>query len=63
LSLFGYYSPSDEDAYLKPKAHYKINDNWAAEAGGNIFLGDDDHTFFGQFEKDTNAYFSLRYSF
>lgn len=63
LSLFGYYSPSDEDAYLKPKVHYKVTDNWAAEAGGNIFLGEDDHTFFGQFEKNTNAYFSLRYSF
>jgi len=63
LSLFTYYSPSDKDAYLRPKAHYKVTDNWAAEIGGNIFLGEDDHTFFGQFERSSNVYIGTRYSF
>ncbi len=63
LSFFAYYSPSDEDAYLRPKVQYKITDRWSAEAGGNIFLGADDHTFFGQFERNTNIYAGLRVSF
>lgn len=63
LSLFAYYSPSDEDCYLRPNIHYKINDQWAVEGGGNIFAGADDHTFFGQFEDNTNLYAGLRWSF
>ncbi len=63
LSLFGYFSPSDEDVYIRPKVHYKISDNLAAEAGGNIFWGTEDHTFFGQFEDNTNLYAGVRWSF
>lgn len=63
LSLFAYYSPSDHDSYLRPKAHYKISDHWAVEAGGNIFIGKDDQTFFGQFEDNTNIYSSVRWSY
>lgn len=62
LSFFTYYSPSDADGYVRPKISYKINDEWIAEAGGNIFFGSDDHTFFGQFKKNTNAYAALRFS-
>ncbi|NOZ24321.1 MAG: hypothetical protein GXP25_24860, partial [Planctomycetes bacterium] len=62
LSFFAYYSPSDSDAYLRPSVSYKINDNWTAEMGGNVFLGLNRHTFFGQFENDTNAYVALRWS-
>ncbi len=63
LSLFTFYSPSDQDAYLRPKAHYKIGDAWSAEFGGNVFVGKDRHTFFGQFENNSNVYLALRYSF
>jgi len=63
LSFFTYYSPSDNDAYLRPKATYKVNDRWTVEGGGNVFLGRADHTFFGQFEDTTNVYGSIRYSF
>ena len=63
LSFFTYYSPSDEDGYMRPKINYKINDQWIAELGGNIFFGSDDHTFFGQFKKNTNVYGGVRYSF
>ena len=63
LSLFTYYSPSDNDAYLRPRIHYKINDSWSVEAGSNIFLGEDEYTFFGQFEKNTNIYAGIRYNF
>ena len=63
ISLFVYYSPSDEDAYFRPKLHYKVSDRWAVEAGGNIFTGKYEHTFFAQFEDNTNAYAGARYSF
>ncbi len=63
LSLFVYFSPSDADAYLRPNANYKINDHWQAEIGGNWFVGRDDWTFFGQFERNTNVYAALRYGF
>ena len=63
LSLFAFFSPSDTDAYLRPNASYKINDHWLAECGGNIFLGESNKTFFGQFEDNTNVYAALRYSF
>lgn len=63
LSLFTYYSPSDGDAYLRPHARYKVSDNWIVECGGNVFLGESDTTFFGQFENNTNVYASVRYAF
>ncbi|MBN1256233.1 MAG: hypothetical protein JXA52_00855 [Planctomycetes bacterium] len=63
LSLFTYLSPSDGDAFLRPKINYQIDDHWSAELGGNIFWGEDEHTFFGQFEDNTNLYFALRFGF
>ncbi len=63
LSLFTYYSPTDHDAYLRPYVHYKVTDNWAVFAGANIFWGEQNHTFFGQFENNTNVYAGARYSF
>jgi len=63
LSLFAFYSPSDSDAYLRPKVAYKINDDWDVEAGMNLFFGRHNYTFFGQFENNSNIYASLRWSF
>ena len=63
LSLFTYYSPSDNDAHLRPNIHYKVNDNLSWEMGANIFFGDYPSTFFGQFESNTNIYTGPRYSF
>ncbi len=63
LSFFGYYSPSDKDAYLRPNVHYKASDSWSMEMGSNIFFGDYQNTFFGQFRDNTNLYAAIRYSF
>jgi hypothetical protein len=63
LSFFAYFSPSDEDAYLRPMMKYKVTDSWLLMTGVNIFTGKEDHTFFGQFEKNTNVYVAARYSF
>jgi hypothetical protein len=61
LSLFAFYSPSDADAYLRPCIHYKVDDHWSVEVGGNVFLEDTQHTFFGQFERNSNVYAAVRY--
>jgi hypothetical protein len=63
LSLFTFWSPSDEDFYLRPKISYKLSDAWLLTAGANLFGGKTTTSFFGQFEKNTNAYVGLRYSF
>lgn len=63
LSLFTFYSPSDKDAYLRPRVSYDIDDHWSVETGGNIFLGERDHTFFNQFQNNSNVYAALRYGF
>ncbi len=63
LHISSYYSPSDKDAYLRPNIRYKYTDKITLEAGGNLFFGEKSHTFFGQFENNTNAYTSIRYSF
>jgi hypothetical protein len=63
LSLFAFYSPSDQDAYVRPSVHYKITDRWSADVGANIFIGEKDHIFFGQFKDNTNVYLGVRWSF
>jgi hypothetical protein len=63
LSFFGYWSPTDGDAYLRPNIQYKLTDRWRLETGGNIFMGESDASFFGQFKYNTNIYGAVRYSF
>lgn len=63
LSFFGYWSPSDEDGYLRPHLKYKASDALSLYLGANLFWGDQSQTFFGQFEKNTNMYMGVRYSF
>lgn len=63
LSLFNFYSPSDQDGYARPKATYKYTDNITFEGGANIFYGKERSTFFGQLEDNSNIYVSARYSF
>jgi hypothetical protein len=63
LSLFAYYSPSDNDGYIRPKFSYKLTDNWLMDGGFNIFWGEHDYTFWGQFHHNTNVYAGLRWSF
>lgn len=63
LSLFARYSPSDDDAYLRPTASYRISDTWLLTTGANVFLGNRDYTFLGQFQRNSNIYAALRFSF
>jgi hypothetical protein len=63
LSLFTFYSPSDNDIYIRPIVTYKMTDHWMITANGNFFAGEDDHTFFGQFRYNSNVNLGVRYSF
>jgi hypothetical protein len=63
LSLFNFYSPTDEDGYLRLKGNYKLTDAWQLRAGVNLFYGQESFTFFGQFEQASNLYGAVRYGF
>ena len=62
-SLFTFLSPTDEDHYLRPQFTLRYSDAWSLTAGGNLFAGDEAHTFFGQFEDASNAYLRLRFNY
>jgi hypothetical protein len=63
LVFSGYISPTDKDTYLRPTMRYKYSDQVILEAGLSMFLGEEDHTFFGQFENNSNVFGAVRYSF
>lgn len=63
LSGFNFWSPNEQDGYFRFRASYKLNDAWLAEAGGNVFYGAKQDTFFGQFENNTNLFVGLRRNF
>ncbi|WP_147291807.1 hypothetical protein [Alteromonas aestuariivivens] len=61
LSGFNFYSPGDEDGYLKFRVSYSPGDDWQLNAGFNLFYGQQAHTFYAQFEDASNLYASFRY--
>jgi hypothetical protein len=61
--LFVFYSPSDEDTYLRPTLAYALSDALGITIGANIFAGKNDHTEFGQLEDNDSVYARVRYSF
>lgn len=62
-SLFMFYSADAKDIYLKPKLSYRHDDHWLFVVGANDFNGADNFTQWGQFEKNSNIYARMRYSF
>jgi hypothetical protein len=62
-SLFTFYSPTDSDAYIRPRLAWQANDRWKLTVGANIFFGKHDWTQFGQLEGNDNFYIRIRYSF
>ncbi len=63
LSLFTFYSPADNDYLVQLEASYKFSDNLAVTLGANIFGGEKDTTFLGQFDENDNVYLSVRFDF
>ena len=62
-SVFNFYSPTDNDGYLKPSVTYRYNDQWLFSAGANLFWGDKRYTFFGQHQQNSNAWLRLKAQF
>ena len=63
LSLFTFYSPADNDYFIKPQVSYKFTDKLSTTLGANIIGGETDTMFFGQFDKNDNIYMWIRYDF
>jgi len=63
LSLFNFYSPSDEDGYTRASVSYKLTDALKLGLGINYFYGEQAHTFYNQFDENNNAYLFVRYGF
>jgi hypothetical protein len=63
LSLFAFVSPADADYLLIPEASYRLSDRLSATVGANVFGGERDTTFLGQFDRNDNAYAALRFDF
>jgi hypothetical protein len=60
-SIFTFYSPSDKDGYIKPSVNYQYNDQWLLSAGANVFFGEQEYSFFGQHQDNSNAWLRVRY--
>ena len=63
VSLFTFYSPSDDDGYVRSSVSYDISDQWKVTFGANLPWGEDDTTEFGQMKRNKNIYTRIRYSF
>ncbi len=62
-AFFSFYSPTDNDGYLKPSISYRQNDVWSYSAGANIFWGKENFSFFGQHQDNSNVWLRVRYQF
>lgn len=51
LSLFAFYSPTDEDWHLRPSISYRLSDQLSITAGANLFGGNKAYTLFGRDRK------------
>lgn len=62
-TFFTFYSPSDEEVYIRPRLKWDITDQLTLESGINWMFGTPQTTQFAQFEEDSNAFFAVRYGF
>ncbi len=63
LSLFSFYSPSDQDLLLIPEVWHTFTDRFGITVGANIFEGERQTTFLGQMDRNDNLYVALRFDF
>ncbi|MEA1979624.1 MAG: hypothetical protein U9N54_01435, partial [candidate division Zixibacteria bacterium] len=63
LSGFVFYSPSEEDMYIRLSTSYKYTDEVSLMAGANIFDGNYPASDFGTSMLNDNLYLKLTYGF
>ncbi|WP_440874761.1 hypothetical protein [Thalassotalea sp. PLHSN55] len=59
-NLFAFYSPTDNDGYIKPSITYRYSDDISFSVGANLFFGQQVHTFFAQHKDNSNAWLRMR---
>jgi len=62
-SFFNFYSPSDQDGYLRSSLNYTFSDVLSMVGGVNVFYGEHEETFFNQFHHNTNVYMAVTRAF
>jgi len=63
MSFLIYYCPTDTDMYVRPAFQYIFNDNLTFLGGANFFVGNEDYTTWGQYERNSNIYGGIQYRF
>lgn len=63
LSAFNFYSPSDDDGYVRLRLTYRPVDTWSVSMGANGFYGEQPQTFFSQLKDASNVYVSVRFNY
>jgi hypothetical protein len=63
LGLLTFYSPADRDYLLQPQLRYQFSDELSATLGANLFGGEKDSTFLGQFDRNDNVHLAVRFNF
>lgn len=61
-TLVAFYSPTDEDTFLRPRINYAWTDHWKTELGAQLFFGAEDYSFYNQFQTNNAFQASARYS-
>lgn len=61
LNLLHMHSTSDKDGYVRFSAAYRYSDQWQITLGSNVFYGNFQDSFFGQFTEGSNAYLRVRH--
>lgn len=62
LELFTYLGITNEDALIRPKITYDLDDGFSVLVGANVFTGNTDGRF-GQYKDNSMIYTKLKYSF
>ena len=61
LSFMGFYSPTDEDHYLRANVYYQPDDRWMFHVGVNRFDGKSISGRWAGYEENSNAFAAVRY--
>lgn len=63
IGLMSFYSPTDDDYFIRPTVHYRHSDKLQFNAGINLFGGRESSTFYGQFEQNSSIFARMRFNF
>jgi len=62
-SLFVFYSPDDKDYHLRLSSSFRYSDDLSLSGGVYWFGGENDFSFWGQFQENSQVFVRLRYNY